>query len=275
MAKFDFDIVGKIGSMALIRETENDINYNVFSRIGKELRPGMIWVSSGAVEIGRLDYIKRRGAELLGDESDIMTDYAAQGQTVLMEEYRRFISSQYSVRQLLIEHTHFNDEEKREHIKQFLLRCVSQGAIPIVNYNDAVCAEENRRWELSNLKAIKNDVVECIDNDETAAVICSIVKPRYLVIFTSAYGIYRDPKDPETLVEAVEGKDALEVIEAIGELQNCCSGKSRNNANGARLKLEFIKEPIKQGTTVIIASSKYKLSEAIDGTCKRTIFRVR
>ena len=46
---FDIELVGKIGSMALIREAEHDINYNVFSRIGRELRPGMIWVSSGAV----------------------------------------------------------------------------------------------------------------------------------------------------------------------------------------------------------------------------------
>ena len=62
--KFDYDLVGKIGSMALIRRAENDIDYNIFSRLGSELRPGMIWVSSGATEIGRLDYIRRNGKEL-------------------------------------------------------------------------------------------------------------------------------------------------------------------------------------------------------------------
>lgn len=36
MAKFDFEIVGKIGSMALVRKAESDIDYNVFSRIGAE-----------------------------------------------------------------------------------------------------------------------------------------------------------------------------------------------------------------------------------------------
>ena len=30
--KFDIELVGKIGSMALIREAEHDIDYNVFSR---------------------------------------------------------------------------------------------------------------------------------------------------------------------------------------------------------------------------------------------------
>ena len=99
---FDIELVGKIGSKALIREAEHDINYNVFSRLGRELCPGMIWISSGAVEIGRPDYLKRTGNELAGSKNEIMTDYSAQGQAILMEEYRKYIPSKYSVRQLLV-----------------------------------------------------------------------------------------------------------------------------------------------------------------------------
>ena len=55
--EYQFDLVGKIGSMALIRREDNDIDYNIFARLGAELKPGMIWVTSGAAEIGRLDYI--------------------------------------------------------------------------------------------------------------------------------------------------------------------------------------------------------------------------
>ncbi|NMA33085.1 MAG: uridylate kinase [Clostridiaceae bacterium] len=274
--KYDVELVGKIGSMALIREKEHDIDYNVFSRIGSELRPGMIWVSSGAVEVGRLDYIKRTGHELAGPKEDIMTDYSAQGQTILMEEYRRYIPSKYSVRQLLVEHVHFNDSEKRDHIYRFLMRCVKQDAIPIVNYNDTVSFEENRRWELEQLRCNgRREIVECIDNDETAAVIASLVHPKYLLIFTSVEGIYKDPKDPSTLVECVEGKNADEVIEAINELQKHCDGASRSGAGGARSKLEFIKDPIRQGTTVLIASSRYRISDVLSGNCPRTVFRVR
>ena len=47
---YQFDLVGKIGSMALIRREDNDIDYNIFSRLGAELKPGMIWVTSGAAE---------------------------------------------------------------------------------------------------------------------------------------------------------------------------------------------------------------------------------
>ena len=275
MAKFDYEIVGKIGSMALIRKEDRDIDYNIFSRIGSELRPGMIFVSSGAAEIGRIDYVKRNGRELIGDKDDIKTDYSSQGQAILMQEYRRFIPSQYSVRQLLVEHTHFNEEEKRDHIRRFLLRCAAQGAIPIINYNDPVDVEENRRFELHTLREKHDNVVECIDNDETASVICTLVHSMYLIILTSTDGIYKDPNNPKTLVEAVEGKDADEVLTQIDALQNYCVGASREGANGAKAKLDFIKEPIRQGTTVIIANGSCRISDAINGTCKRTIFRVR
>jgi hypothetical protein len=45
-----YDIVIKIGSMALIRDEDGDIDYNIFSRLGASLRPGMLLVSSGATE---------------------------------------------------------------------------------------------------------------------------------------------------------------------------------------------------------------------------------
>ena len=152
-----------------------------------------------------------------------------------MEEYRRYVPSQYSVRQLLVEHTHFNDAEKREHIYQFLMRCVRQEAVPIVNYNDTVSFEENRRWELEQLRNNgQKRIVECIDNDETASVISTLVHPKYLLILTSVKGIYLDQKDPTTLVEKVEGKDADEVIANIDELQKHCFGASRSELEELR-----------------------------------------
>ncbi len=272
---FDYELVGKIGSMALIRKADSDIDYNIFSRLGQELKPGMIWVSSGAAEIGRLDYMRRTGTELTGDVQEDKADYAAQGQTILMMEYRRYIPDRYGVRQLLVEHTHFNDEEKRRHIRDFLLRCAKQQAIPIVNYNDPVSIEEIRRMELMHLREHGMDAVECIDNDETASVICSLVHAKYLVILSGVDGIYRDPKDPDTLVPAVEGKDADEVLSQINELQKSCIGASRAGANGAKAKLDYIKTPVREGTTVIIANAQNRLSDVIQGNCRRTIFRVR
>ena len=53
-------------------------------------------------------------------------------------------------------------------------------------------------------------------------------------------------------------------------MQEFCSGASRKGANGAKAKLEYIKEPIKNGTTVYIASSKYLISDILSGNAPCT-----
>ena len=177
--------------MALIDRENNDIDYNKFARIGRELKPGMIWVTSGAAEIGRLDYVRRAGHELAGDQNEAKTDYAAQGQAILMEKYREFVDDKYGVRQLLVEHQHFNDPVKREHIKGLLLRAAAQNCIPVVNYNDAVSYEEIRKLEIQSLReGSGGKVVELVDNDETAAQIACLMKAQTLLILTTAEGIY-------------------------------------------------------------------------------------
>jgi glutamate 5-kinase len=264
----EVELVGKIGSMALIRRSDNDIDYNIFSRLGQDLEPGMIWVSSGATEIGRLDYLRRNGGrEIEGvDIEEAKSDYAAQGQAILMENYRRFIAHDYSVRQLLVEHTHFNDLQKREYIRKFLLRAVGQQAIPIVNYNDPVSFEENRKMELMGLRSQQGgEVVECIDNDETASVIARLVHAKRLLIMTSVEGIYRDPSDPSTLVEEVTGRTPEDVVAAIRLLQERCVGASRAGAGGARAKLEYAIEPVKAGATVIIGHARHHIRDLLQG----------
>jgi len=263
-------LVGKIGSMALIRSGENDIDFNIFSRLGRELKPGMVWVSSGATEIGRLDYINRNGKEITGDEEETKSDYAAQGQSVLMENYRKFISPKYSVRQLLVEHTHFNDSEKRDHIKKFLQRCPGQNTIPIINYNDPVSYDENRRREISLLKNGGKAAVECVDNDETAAVICSLVKAPVLLILTSVYGIYKVAGDESSLVEEIVAKDAHSLEEKVRELQQACVGASRKGAGGAYAKLQYVMPPAMEGTRVLIANAKYNINDILEGRVPST-----
>ena len=130
MTAFDIYLVGKVGSIALVNASHDDIDYNIIARISRYLKPGYIWVTSGATEIGRLDYIKRTGFELIGDENSIKTDYSAQGQSILMQNYRQFVDSRYSIRQFLVEHQHFNDKEKREYLKNALLRCPKQEPFP-------------------------------------------------------------------------------------------------------------------------------------------------
>lgn len=273
--KFDIELVGKIGSMALINREDNDINYNVVAHISRALKPGYVWVTSGATEIGRIDYMQRNGHELVGEDSDVKTDYAAQGQLILLQLYRRFLDQSYSLRQFLVEHQHFNDPEKREHLKKALLRCKEQNAIPIINYNDPVSYEENRKLEIQNLKEKGKKVVECIDNDETASQIAMLLKPKILLLLTSVDGIYEDIETKTSLVKEISGKDADEVIQNIEHFQMFCNGASRRGAAGARAKLEYIKDPVRNGTKVIIANSKYKIADILANKVPVTVIGKR
>ena len=272
---YQFELVGKIGSMALIRKEDRDIDYNIFSRLGAELKPGMIWVTSGATEIGRLDYMKRTGCELSGDPEQDKADYAAQGQSILMQNYRQFIPPEYGIRQILVEHTHFNDPEKCEHIRQMLIRAARQKTIPIVNYNDPVSDEENRKMELAVRRSQGGEVHECVDNDETAAVIAGIVKAKTLVLLTSTEGIYRQAGDPSTLVRDVIGSSYEEVEKRVRELQKSCVGASREGAGGAYSKLEYALKSVRGGTTVIIGHARHHLSDLVNGRVDCTRIGVR
>ncbi len=270
-----YDIVVKIGSMALIRHEDGDIDYNIFSRLSAALRPGMLLVSSGATEIGRIDYMKRNGGmELAGDVEDVKTDYAAQGQAILMENYRRFVSPAYSVRQMLVEHSHFNDAEKREHILRLLKRAPSQNAIPIINYNDPVSSEENRKMELKRI-GNGHSVVECVDNDETAAVIAMLVKAGTLVLLTSVDGIYEVPSDPSTLIREISGATPQELERNVAEAIECCQGASRAGANGAGAKLKYSLEPAKAGTHVYIARASSRIEDIVSGKALSTHIYVK
>ena len=263
--KFDVELVGKVGSMALVNKAWGDIDYNAIARISRELKAGYIWVSSGATEIGRIDYIRRNGHEIDGEYSEVKVDYAAQGQTILMNNYRQYIDPKYSVRQILVEHRHFNDPAKKENLKKLLLRCPAQGAIPIINYNDPLSSEEIDKVELQELAKSRADVVHCMDNDETASQIACLVKCKTLLIYTSTLGIYSDPSDEKTLIRTITGKDSYELIDAVCNAQSKCKGSSRVGANGAVAKLEYIKEPLKNGSEVYIANPRFSISEVLGG----------
>ena len=251
--------------MAMIQAGDRTIDYNVFQRLGDDLRPGMALVTSGATEIGRLDYLHRSGCELCGDPEQDKTDYASQGQIVLMDNYRTFIHPEFGVRQLLVEHTHFNDPAKRDHILRFLQRAAAQNSIPIINYNDPVSDEENRKMELASRRGKGEKVVECVDNDETAAVIAALLQAKTLVLLTATEGIYLDVADPATLVREVFAKDIGELRAKIAELRTHCKGASRKGAGGADAKLAYALRAAESGSHVVIGHARHHLADLISG----------
>jgi glutamate 5-kinase len=187
-----------------------------------------------------------------------------------MENYRRFVSPAYSVRQVLVEHSHFNDVEKREHIYRLLMRAAGQNAIPIINYNDPVSSEENRKMELKRIGSNGQGVVECVDNDETAAVVAMLVKAGTLVILTSVDGIYQVPGDPSTLIREISGGNSEELEQNVAAAIECCQGASRAGANGAAAKLKYSLGPAKAGTHVYIARASNSIDDIVSGKADST-----
>ena len=194
-----------------------------------------------------------------------------QGQTILMENYRRFVDPRYSVRQVLVEHFHFNDDSYRLMLKGFFERCVEQNAVPIVNYNDAVNMDEIRKFEIQSIREKRSKVVECVDNDETAAQIALLLNAETLLILTSVDGIYRDPKDSSTIIRKITAQTPGQLIAEIEQCEQNCSGSSRKGANGARAKLEYVKDAACAGTRVLIANAKYPVERILRGEAPSTM----
>ena len=182
-----------------------------------------------------------------------------------MDTYRRFIHPEFGVRQILVEHMHFNDPMKREHIHKLLLRAAQQDCIPIINYNDPVSDEENRKMELASRRQSGEAVVECVDNDETAAVVASLIGAKTLILLTSTEGIYLNRHDPATLVREVLHPDIQSLRDAIAELITHCEGASRTGANGAGAKLAYALRAAEQGTQVIIGHARHHINELVEG----------
>ena len=129
--------------------------------------------------------------------------------------------------------------------------------------------------EIAALSRSLLKVHECIDNDETASLVACLVRAKTLLILTSVDGIYTDPHDSSTLIEEISGKDAYEVVENIEYYKRYCDGASRKGANGAKAKLEYVKEAAAQGTRVLIANAKYSLEEILSGKVRCTKIGIR
>ena len=70
-------------------------------------------------------------------------------------------------------------------------------------------------------------------------------------------------------------KPSYELLDNINECEEYCKGASRAGANGARAKLEYIKDAVKMGTKVIIASAKYSIKDLLQGDAPATRIYVK
>lgn len=119
--------------------------------------------------------------------------------------------------------------------------------------------------ELAIRRSHGDQVVECVDNDETAAVIANLVHTKKLVLMTSTEGHLPRPHRPQNAGGAGDGEKhgraGGEGAAAAGKLRRA----SRAGANGAKAKLEYALKSARQGTMVIIGHARHRLSDLAEG----------
>lgn len=269
------NLVCKIGSTALLNKDQKEIDIDVFNNLSRNLNANDILITSGALELGKIEYAKMTGKKI--EELKLLSDIqkakmCSIGQVILMETYKKFFANYgLGVEQLIIEHEHYNNEQKREQIRKFLSEEGFEKFISIINYNDAVDSKEIRKYEIEKYHSEKGFAVDLTDNDETAIEVSKQLKTKKLLILSQLDGIYKDINDRNSLIEEIRGATAEETITKLKELKKFCYGASREDSNGAKSKIDYIADAIRNGVSeVYLASSHSDISKIISGKAKQT-----
>lgn len=173
-------IVVKIGSNVLVGGGAGVVNRRVFCSLVEELatldRPDrrLILVSSGAIAIARrqLNIEKKPG----GDNISRKQALAAIGQPTLMKLYAQELALYHRhAAQILISPENFGDRDRFLNARNTLRELVSfEDVITIINENDTTSTAEIRFG----------------DNDNLAALTCSIADADLLIILSDIDGLY-------------------------------------------------------------------------------------
>jgi len=267
------NLVCKIGSTALLNRDRTDIEEDIFGNICANLNSDDVLVTSGAVEIGKIA-ARQNNPDGYDESVFANADFASIGQGILIGKYQQHfdrLKRQMLVKQILIEHCHFNDDEKREHIKHRILSSRFQQALAVINYNDAVDSAEIRNYEIAKINEQKGMAFGGIDNDETATEVAKLVAAKRLLILTERSGIYENVLDESSLVREIKGAGIDNTVQKLKEAQRYCNGASRVGANGAGAKLEHVINAIKGGVKeIFIASSRCDIGDILRGRADST-----
>lgn len=177
-------IVVKIGSRALCADGGR---YGlVAEQVATQVKAGrkVVLVSSGAVALGR----ERLGFAERPKKVARLQAAAAAGQSLLMRAYEdAFEALGIHVAQVLLTHDAVSDRERYLHARRAIDELLKLGAVPIINENDTVSIDELRFG----------------DNDQLAAMVCTLVGADLLVLLSDVVGILDDRDARISLVREV------------------------------------------------------------------------
>lgn len=208
-----------------------------------------ILVSSGAIGMGmRVLGWKRRPAALADKQA-----CAAVGQGHLMHCYHGvFGAAGRNVAQVLLTRDGLDSRAGYLHARNTLERLLALGVIPIVNENDTVSTEE----------------LGFSDNDQLSALVACKMDADLLVLLSDVDGLYRDARDPGTLV--------VEADEVTPELFALAGGaRDQNSVGGMGTKLEAARTCLRAGLHAVIANGHAPgiLTRLVEGGGPGTWFR--
>lgn len=183
-------------------------------------------VSSGAVALGR-------GRFGLGTKPRSIAELqacAAVGQSILMRGWEEaFAPHRVSVAQLLLSHADLEDRPRYLNARAALEALNELGAVPIVNENDTVAVDEIRFG----------------DNDQLAAMLCTLASAELLVLLTDVEGLLDRDGRRVPVVETLEDAQALVDTKA-----------SELGSGGMGSKLEAARRAARRGVPVLIADAR-------------------
>lgn len=177
-------LVVKIGSSALCADGGRFAQ--VAEQVATQVKAGrkIVLVSSGAVALGR----ERLGLTERPKKISLLQAAAATGQSLLMRAYEdAFEPFGIHVAQVLLTHDVVTDRERYLHARQAIDELLKLGVVPIINENDTVSIDELRFG----------------DNDQLAAMVCTLVGADLLVLLSDVLGILDDQQARISLVREV------------------------------------------------------------------------
>ncbi|MBX3272203.1 MAG: glutamate 5-kinase [Sandaracinaceae bacterium] len=228
-------IVVKVGSRSLVGATLHELGHaegGRFAPIARQvaaLREGgraVVLVSSGAVALGR----GRLGFAARPRDIAELSACAAVGQSLLMRSWEAaFAPSGAAVAQLLLTHADLSDRERYLNARGALDALLELGAVPVINENDTVAVDEIRFG----------------DNDQLAAMVCTLADADLLVLLSDVEGLLADG----ARVPIVEDVEAVRSLVAPRAGDDVGSG-------GMGSKLEAARRAARRGVPAVIADAR-------------------
>ncbi|NPB05132.1 MAG: glutamate 5-kinase [Aquificae bacterium] len=238
-------VIVKVGSN-LLQTEEGDIDLAFIASLAEQVKKlrkegfQFVLVSSGAVLAG----IKKLG---LGRRPKSLVEkqaLASVGQAYLMHLYDTVFSNYgLKVSQVLLNADVFRNRERYETAKNTFCQLLRWGIIPIVNENDAVAVEE----------------LIFGDNDFLAAHLAVMLNPGFVVIMSTAGGVYTgDPREAgSVLLREVNSPEELAAFVR--------STKSAYGSGGMKSKLEAARIIHSLGVPVAIVGKRTPLEAVLKG----------